>query len=1083
MESRLGLVALLGMILAATALADVPTPVPQDQRGRDDAERAGQHDANNMRTIFWNYGMVGDYPRDPGNVDLSVFHSVEVPKGSGMNYSDGVTPFVLAKINQVDGSEAYIMETGFRERQGTSPYFNRVMRFEPRPGYFQPDAALNPGRSPALSNDPRTWPDFWPDRLDDFDDPGWNGSWNGYFGKQVVADQESYMVLDDDYYDAWNFYPDSRDSTRRGLGLRIEVRGFQWANPQARNVIFWHYDITNEGTTDYDDNIMFGLYMDSGVGGSAFSCDQIFESDDDNAFFAREFNDQIINLVYTWDNRGHGRDLSGCGQTGYLGYAYMETPGNPTDGLDNDEDGITDERRDGGPGTFVVGEAAIIAHVEANYDVTRFETTFGPLADMPAVRAGLWWTGDEDMDWTVDNHDLGADGLPDTGDTGEGDGMPTAGEPNFDGTDLNESDQIGLTGFKRNRIAPGSDNPDQEIDDIVFFTGNEDWPERLYNQFSDPDPNVRFDEALAANYNIGFLFASGPFRLAAGQTERFSLALAYGSDLTELAQNTQTVQQIYNANYRFAVPPKTPTVTAEPGDGFVRLSWDDVAERGADSVTGEFDFEGYRIYRSTDPDFRDPQVISTGTGSGPLGNGKPIAQFDLIDGRSGFSDLVIEGVAYYLGTDSGLTHTWTDNTVTNGQQYYYAVTAYDFGSEEFNFYPSENAIAPSRTPRGGLVLPTNVVEVRPNPRVQGYVPASVEETTAVAGRGVGTVAVEVVNSTIVPDDHQFRISFTTPSPDSLRARAYTLTDVTADEVLYESGNDFLGQGTGPVGAGLLAIVNTATQLTIDEENTGFEPGSPSDAQVTVAYEPSVLPINRVRPGYPDDITVFFYDAVVDTSVADGFTWPATPARFEIIAQTADGEQRLDFRFRDRDADGTLSRLDENIDIVTYIATEPGVPKVTWRLRLDPDQPVPTVPPGATDAWSLRLIRPLSGDDVFEFTASGEDIDPAAAAKKLAPYVVPNPYLGSASFEPERFAVSGRGERRIEFRGLPASCEIRIYNILGELVQTLRHDGSNDGFVAWDLRTKDLLDVAPGLYIYYVDGGTAGTATGKFAIVK
>ncbi len=98
-------------------------------------------------------------------------------------------------------------------------------------------------------------------------------------------------------------------------------------------------------------------------------------------------------------------------------------------------------------------------------------------------------------------------------------------------------------------------------------------------------------------------------------------------------------------------------------------------------------------------------------------------------------------------------------------------------------------------------------------------------------------------------------------------------------------------------------------------------------------------------------------------------------------------------------------------------------------------------------------------------------------------MVPNPYLGSASFEPERFAVSGRGERRIEFRGLPASCEIRIYNLLGELVQTLQHDGSNDGFVAWDLRTKDLLDVAPGLYIYYVDGGTAGTATGKFAIVK
>jgi hypothetical protein len=1074
----------LSLVLAATAAGDVVTPVPQDERGREDAERAGQHDANNMRTVFWNYGMVGDYPRDPGNVDLSVFHSVEVPKGSGMNYSDGVTPFVLAKITQVDGSEAFIMETGFRERQGTSPFFNRVMRFEPRPGFFQPDPGLNPGRSPALSNDPRTWPDFWPDRLDDFDDPGWPGSWNGYFGKQIVADQESYMVMDDDYYDAWNFYPDSRDSTRKGLGLRIEVRGFQWANPQARNVIFWHYDITNEGTTDYDDNIIFGLYMDSGVGGSAFSCDQIYESDDDNAFFAREFNDQIINLVYTWDNYGHGRDLSGsCGRTGYLGYAYMETPGNSTDAIDNDEDGITDERRDAGPGTPIVGQDQILAYVAATYDQTRFEITYGPVTETPAYNAGLWWTGDEDMDWTVENHDLGADGLPETGDTGEGDGIPTAGEPNFDQTDLNESDQIGLTGFKLNRILPGYGNPNQETDDIVFFTGNQNWPERLYDQFSDPDPNVRFDEPLASNYNIGFLFASGPFRLEAGKTERFSLALAYGADLTELARNTQTVQQIYNANYRFAVPPRTPTVTAEAGDGFVRLSWDNVAERGADPVTNEFDFEGYRIYRSTDPDFRDPQVITTGTGSGPLGNGKPIAQFDLVDDRRGFSDLTIEGVAYYLGTDSGLTHTWTDNTVTNGQQYYYAVTAYDFGSEAFNFYPSENSIAPSRTPRGGLVLPSNVVEVRPNPRVQGFMPASADDATAVAGRGTGVVAVEVVNSNIVPDDHQFRISFATPAPDSLRARRYVLTDVTTGDLIFETGDDFEGMGTGPVGAGLLPIVHTAAEVEVDTASTGFESNSPTDALLTVAYEPSVLPINRVRPGFPDDLTIFFYDTVVDTSVADGFTFPATPAKFEIIAHSEAGDQRLDFRFRDRDGDGTISRSDEVIDVVTYIAQEPAVPKVTWRLRLDPAAPAPVQPPLGGSAWSLGLIRPFSADDVFEFNTRGEYIDPKAAAAGLAPYVVPNPYLGSASFEPERFAVSGRGERRIEFRGLPANCQIRIYNLLGELVQTLRHDGGNDGFVAWDLRTKDMLDVAPGLYIFYVDGGPAGSATGKFAIVK
>ena len=305
--------ALMSPVAAHAADEGVPLPVPPEQRGSIDYERTGVHDANHIRTEFKNFGMVGNYPDDPIGVDLSSFWSVEWSKGTGMNYSDGITPFVLAKIRQRDGSDAYIMETGFRERQALSPYLNRIMRFEPRPGYFEPlpDANHNPGRSPAISSDSRTWPSQWPDKLDDASDPGWSHAWNGYFGKRPAADQESFTVMDDDFYDAWDFYPDSSDHSdqpRRGLGLRVEVRGFQWSNPQAANVIFWHYDITNEGTTDYDDNIIFGLYMDSGVGGSAISCDGIAESDDDNAYFDRSSG---LNLVYTWDAYGHGVDLSG----------------------------------------------------------------------------------------------------------------------------------------------------------------------------------------------------------------------------------------------------------------------------------------------------------------------------------------------------------------------------------------------------------------------------------------------------------------------------------------------------------------------------------------------------------------------------------------------------------------------------------------------------------------------------------------------------------------------------------------------------------------------------------------------------
>ena len=1093
-----GLIILVGLPLQAQELQPV---VPPDQRGKIDAEREGTHDANRIRTRFFNFGMVGDYITNP---DLSVFHSVEVPRGTGLNYSDGITPFVLARVRQENGKDTYIMETGFRERQGRSPVTDQVMRFEPRFGYFQRDPNINKGRSIAISNDPRTWPgatneagdfqpssdpaDCWHDKANDPDDPGWCGSWNGFFGKRPNADQESFSVMDDQYYDAWNFFPDTRDRTRRGLGLRVEVRGFQWANPQAQNVIFWHYDIVNEGTTDYNDNIIFGLYMDSGVGGAAVSCDGIAESDDDNAFYLTDFGED---LVYTWDKGGHGVSLSSnCATTGYLGYAYLETPGNPFNGVDDDQDGIVDERRDGGPGEMIVGKDAIRAAVTARYNLTDFERELGPLTERPAYVAGVWWTGDEDLDWVAEFHDTGADGIfadPDKGqapDTGEGDGMPTAGEPNFDQTDINESDQIGLTGFKMNRIRAGAGAPSNETDNVVFFTNQNEWPRRLFDQFSNPDPEVSFDAPLVLNYNIGFLFASGPFELKAGSRERFSLALAWGGDLNELRDNVDVVSKIYDANYQFATPPPTPTLEAYAGDGFVKLAWDNTAEKGVDPVSNRNDFEGYRIYRSTDSNFLDAQVITNARGTGPFGIGRPIRQFDLDNGINGFSDITVQGVAYYLGGDTGITHTWVDSTVTNGQEYFYAVTAYDNGSDKFGFFPSENSASVSRTPRGGTILPRNVVEVRPNPPIPGFVEADVDAASLehVAGEGYGDIRARVVVPEVVPDGHTFEITFK-GSVDSVRAETYEMADVTTGTKLFDLGRDLEGRGSGPIGAGVLPILATPQTVLLDSINSGFVAGSTTDAVLKAGYS-DALPINLRRPGFPENIIITFADEPIDTSLA-AIGAPATPSRFRIDSE--DSGRRFDFRFRDVDGDRTLGAYGEFIDIISPIAEGSSAQRPIWKIQIDTSAVAqPASPPGQGDAYRLAINRPFSPEDVFRFTVIGEHVDADKEKTDFdaqEPYVVPNPYVASASFEPERFAVSGRGERRLEFRAIPQDATIRIYNLRGEMVQELHQDGALTGMVPWDLRSKDNLEVAPGLYIFHVDAGELGQHVGKFAIIK
>ena len=58
---------------------------------------------------------------------------------------------------------------------------------------------------------------------------------------------------------------------------------------------------------------------------------------DDDAYFDTE-ND----IVYQWDHDGWTAANGGY-VPAYFGWAFLESPGNPTDGIDNDEDGMIDE--------------------------------------------------------------------------------------------------------------------------------------------------------------------------------------------------------------------------------------------------------------------------------------------------------------------------------------------------------------------------------------------------------------------------------------------------------------------------------------------------------------------------------------------------------------------------------------------------------------------------------------------------------------------------------------------------------------------------------------------------------------------
>jgi hypothetical protein len=100
-------------------------------------------------------------------------------------------------------------------------------------------------------------------------------------------------------------------------------------------------------------------------------------------------------------------------------------------------------------------------------------------------------------------------------------------------------------------------------------------------------------------------------------------------------------------------------------------------------------------------------------------------------------------------------------------------------------------------------------------------------------------------------------------------------------------------------------------------------------------------------------------------------------------------------------------------------------------------------------------------------------------------VVPNPYVTAASFESPLppGITSGRGERKIEFTNLPAGSSIKIFTSRGDHIMTLYQTGNiQDGTVSWNLKTKENLDIAFGVYFYVVES-PVGNKTGKIAIIK
>lgn len=1067
---------------------------------------------NNITCQVWNYGGIGAGLGGEGLRDKLDLVWKDLP------YIFQFSPFVGASVPNAlnpnarlhiisDGMYDY-SNPGLRDEDRVTGF---KWTWQPLPGYADPDQDLmasNPAFDSNKDGKPDSWPREWySEALGEY-------VWPGYLTVgENNADLEVYWAMDDRDNVEFPYYPFNNDSTRKGLGVQIDGRAFQWSNSLAANALFFVWTITNVSDKDLD-SVLFGFYGDPDIGGQA-------DNKDDNGFFIPPYSIPGVNvdnipvyarsMVYFFDN-----PRTPTGERGlpvyYLGCKFLESPGNPNDGIDNDGDGMIDESQDDGI--------------------------------------------DNDGDWNPDTDDVGVDGLPNTFDEGEGDGKPTAGrrlpdgrpdplapgEPNFEYTDLDEADQIGLTSF-----ASSTWNTDLKIgDDEVIWNRNKP------GSFSE----------ITQDADIVFTFGSGYISLKKGETKRISMAFLFGENLNDLLTTAETVQDIYNKNYRFFRPPSLPKVTAVPDDRKVTLYWDSNSEESIDPITGK-DFEGYVIYRSTRPDFADIQTVTDGRASSFLYN--PLkdangfdAKWDLKNGWKGYHPVPYQGrgVHYYLGDDTGLRHSFVDsNNVVNGQTYYYAVVAYDHG-DSVGIPPTETSKKISVDPISSkLIFDVNTTSVTPGPRASGYqtptlTTSDVQHTNGYANGDVSFSIIDdlqmvdndytlTFNDTLYTDQgkilsknynvlgnkintetfylygfkntslsHQYIIDDNNLVVTDLKGTVYqkdidytinyekgsikrtensSMPDNSEFSITYRNyslyqSQEFNGEDKNPVFDGVKLIVKDFPSLEIDKDKTKW-----SDGSITIPYSINIASIGTRKKKYPGDYILTFSNQNIGTAkkVVAGKIIDI-PVNYKVEEVSTGISKPVVTLLNEKvKNDSAYTRGDE---IIFFLPGAQGTltDTLTWGVTLSKVSAADSTKPGNGYTLLIYTQRPFTKEDIFTLKTRAGTVDNGLASTKLDNiYVVPNPYVGTNDIEPaNKLPGQNRGERRIYFENLPMKCTIRIYTTSGELVTTLEHEsGVDNGREYWNLLNRDGFSIAYGLYIAHIDAPGIGEKLIKFAIIK
>ena len=441
---------------------------------------------NNISTIIHNDGTIGKWPDSP---------SFQWPNdSSGLNYIDGLTFIVSAEVLTNKGQIIHPFETFYWDKMDKPSDFpgfpqslaSEPLGFSPLSGYDNSELSVF-----ARSDEPATWPAIWPTALNLPESQ--NGKWlNRLFPFSKPANLETFFVMDDskDFEFTYPFplnrgkyYPIKNNEPAIGTTIQDELK-FYTFNPNFRKGLglrvesgTFQWNTSKLKNTLFVINEIFNLsdykYESFSIGIFSDLSTSSFDVQAELGMYDKEFNAFIFH------------DSSMDNYFDYGALIFLDTPGNSSNNKDDDNDGLVDESQSNGI--------------------------------------------DDDGDWDIKLNDIGKDGIDNTKDEGEGDGIPTMGEPNFETSDTDEIDLLGIKSIN-------------ELKNLQeYYLGNDEEIWNLTNSTSIHSPiDIAYNKILLGTNGFSFSFQS---------KIRFSYAVIFGKDLTDLYQNVKWAREAYSAGF------------------------------------------------------------------------------------------------------------------------------------------------------------------------------------------------------------------------------------------------------------------------------------------------------------------------------------------------------------------------------------------------------------------------------------------------------------------------------------------------------------------------------------------------------